>query len=721
MFASVMVANRGEIALRVFRTLRRLGIRSVAVYSDADAAGRHVREAESAVRLALVAHGSRETGGAGDRDGVAPYLSVESVVEAALGAGVDAVHPGYGFLSENAELARAVIGAGLAWVGPPPEVIDAMGDKIRAKAIVAERGVPVVPGGGAAGMSDGDLAAVAGALGYPVLVKPSAGGGGKGMHLVVSPGDLAGALATARREAAAAFSDDTLLVERWIERPRHLEIQVLADTHGAVIHLGERECSLQRRHQKVVEEAPSPLFVGPRRALREAMGEAALDAARAVGYVGAGTVEFVVPGDEPTEFYFMEMNTRLQVEHAVTEAVTGVDLVEWQLRVAAGEALALGGGVSWRGHAIEARVYAEDPARGFLPTGGPVLAWRPPEGPGIRVDDAIATGDFVSFAFDPMVAKVIAWADTRPEALVRLRRALEGTTLLGLASNVEFLHRLVTHPSVVAGTVDTGLIERSLADLTGLRGGAGTAARHVAVAAALLCRHLEATSVRADDTWSTTTGWRVGGPAWSTWRLRPAGGEAVDVRVRVPVHGPQPGAGGKSLLGGRPSGAEPPGGRLEVAIGDEEPMSAWFELAGGNLDVEFAGLRLRYEWARGGGWWWLGRHGVAWGFEEEPPAPARAHVGVAGAPGHVRSPMPGTVRVVHVAAGDEVAEGQAVVTVEAMKMEYVVVAPGAGRVVDVAVRVGQRVAVDQEVAELAPAGAAGTTGEAGGGQTGGSE
>ncbi|HWG72423.1 MAG TPA: biotin carboxylase N-terminal domain-containing protein [Acidimicrobiales bacterium] len=713
MFASVVVANRGEIALRIFRTLRRLGIRSVAVYSDADADARHVREADSAVRLARVSNGA----GAGRAGvGAAAYLSVESVVDAALRAGVDAVHPGYGFLSENAEFARAVIGAGLVWVGPPPEVVDAMADKVRAKAIVAVRGVPTVPGGGGPGMSDGDLAAVAGALGYPVLVKPSAGGGGKGMHLVVSPGELAAALATARREAAAWFSDDTLLVERWIERPRHLEIQVLADTHGKIIHLGERECSLQRRHQKVVEEAPSPLFVGRRAALRDAMGDAAVDAARAAGYVGAGTVEFVVPGDEPTKFYFLEMNTRLQVEHPVTEAVTGVDLVEWQLRVAAGEPLDIGRDVSWRGHAIEARVYAEDPTRGFLPTGGPVMAWRPPEGTGIRVDDGIAAGNSISSDFDPMIAKVIAWADTRAEALVRLARALEGTTLLGLATNVGYLHRLVTHPSVLAGTLDTGFIERSLAELTATEGGAGSAPQHVVVAAALLCRHLEASSGRPDDVWSAATGWRAGGPAWSTWRMRPAGGEPLDVRVRLPGHGPPAGAAGERLLDGRPAGGEPASGepasgRFEVAIDDQEPAPARFEVAGDDLDVEVGGLRLRYSWAYGLGWWWLGRHGMAWGFEEVPPAPARAHAGMAGAAGHVRSPMPGTVRAVHVAVGDEVAEGQAVVTVEAMKMEYVVVAPSTGRAVDVLVREGQRVAVDQELAVLAPAGADGRADE----------
>ncbi len=353
MFQSVLIANRGEIAVRVCRTLDRLGVRSVAVYTDADADARHVRDADEAVR-------------------VDSYLSIPAIIEAARLTGAQAVHPGYGFLAENAAFARACADAGLVFIGPPAEAIEAMGDKIRAKQTVGAAGVPVVPGRSQAGMTDADLVAAAAEVGYPVLVKPSAGGGGKGMRRVEDPADLPAALESARREASGAFGDDTLLIERFVDSPRHIEIQVLADGHGNVIHLGERECSLQRRHQKIIEEAPSPLLTA---ADRERMGAAAVDAARSVSYRGAGTVEFIVSTTRPDEFFFMEMNTRLQVEHPVTEMVTGIDLVEQQLLVAAGEVLAIAqSDVTFTGHAVEARVYAEDPAAGFLPTGGTVLA-----------------------------------------------------------------------------------------------------------------------------------------------------------------------------------------------------------------------------------------------------------------------------------------------------------------------------------------------------------
>ncbi|BDN83625.1 hypothetical protein YM3MPS_38100 [Mycobacterium pseudoshottsii] len=358
MFDTVLVANRGEIAVRVIRTLRRLGIRSVAVYSDADARARHVIEADTAVRLGPAA--ARES-----------YLDIGKVIDAAVRTGAQAIHPGYGFLSENAEFAAACDRAGVVFLGPPAGAIEVMGDKIAAKNAVSAFDVPVVPGIARPGLADDDLIAAADEVGYPVLVKPSAGGGGKGMRMVEEPARLREALVSARREAASAFGDDTLFLERFVLRPRHIEVQVLADTHGNVVHLGERECSLQRRHQKVIEEAPSPLLDAPTRAR---IGAAACNTARSVDYVGAGTVEFIVSGDRPDEFFFMEMNTRLQVEHPVTEAVTGLDLVEWQLRVAAGEKLGFAqDDIDLNGHAIEARVYAEDPARGFLPTGGRVL------------------------------------------------------------------------------------------------------------------------------------------------------------------------------------------------------------------------------------------------------------------------------------------------------------------------------------------------------------
>jgi acetyl-CoA/propionyl-CoA carboxylase biotin carboxyl carrier protein len=471
-FSKVLIANRGEIAVRVIRTLRRLSIASVAVYSDADAGAPHVRAADEAVRI-------------GPPPAAQSYLSIEAIIAAARATGAQAIHPGYGFLAENARFARACAAAGLTFIGPPPEAIEAMGDKIAAKATVSAAGVPVVPGAGARGWTDQQLLSQLNETWFPVLVKPSAGGGGKGMRVARVPAELPEALASARREARAAFGDDTLLVEKYIDRPRHIEIQVLADSHGTVIHLGERECSLQRRHQKVIEEAPSPLLDEARRA---AMGAAAVEAARSVGYVGAGTVECIVDGwssalpggdgspstprgEQGFSFYFMEMNTRLQVEHPVTELVTGLDLVEWQIRVAAGEPLGAAALTArLTGHAVEARVYAEDPARGFLPTGGTVLGYREPEpdpglrGPGgatvVRVDSGVTGGSVVTSAYDPMLAKVAAWGPDRPTALRRLDAALRATTILGVTTNVGFLRGLLADPDVQAGHLDTGLIER---------------------------------------------------------------------------------------------------------------------------------------------------------------------------------------------------------------------------------------------------------------------
>ncbi len=447
MFSKVLVANRGEIAVRVIRTLRSLGIASVAVYSDADESAAHVLAADEAVRL----------GGAAAAES---YLNINRIVAAAAGCGAQAVHPGYGFLAENAAFARACAAAGLTFIGPPPDAIEAMGDKIAAKARVAAAGVPVVPGAGAAGLSDEELIGQLNERWFPVLIKPSAGGGGKGMRVVDSPAGLPDALVAARRTAVAAFGDGTLLVERYVPAPRHIEIQVLADSHGTVIHLGERECSLQRRHQKVIEEAPSPLLSAQQRA---AMGAAAVSAAASVGYTGAGTVEFIVDGAAPDEFFFMEMNTRLQVEHPVTELVYGLDLVEWQLRVAAGERLAFESALAMNGHAVEARVYAEDPARGFLPTGGTVLALRAPSGPGVRVDSALAEGVTVTSDYDPMLGKVIAWGPDRATALRRLDRALADTVVLGVGTNTGFLRALLADPDVRAGRLDTGLVERIVA------------------------------------------------------------------------------------------------------------------------------------------------------------------------------------------------------------------------------------------------------------------
>jgi acetyl-CoA/propionyl-CoA carboxylase biotin carboxyl carrier protein len=452
LFEAVLVANRGEIAVRVIRTLRALGIRSVAVYSDADAGSPHVMAADDAVRIGPAP--ARES-----------YLSIPAIVAAARRTAAAAVHPGYGFLSENAEFARACAEAGLVFVGPPPRAVAAMGDKIQAKTLVAAAGVPVVAGRAEPGMTDADLVAAAGEIGYPVLVKPSAGGGGKGMRLVTAPADLPAALVSARREAAAGFGDDTLFIERYVSRPRHIEVQVLADTHGAAIHLGERECSLQRRHQKVVEEAPSPLLD---EATRERIGAAAVDVAKAVGYAGAGTVEFIVSGDDPERFYFMEMNTRLQVEHPVTEMVTGIDLVAEQIHVAAGRPLSLAqSDVHLMGHAIETRLYAEDPDRGFLPSGGRVLAVAEPSGEGVRVDSGVAAGQVIGTDYDPMLAKIIAYGPDRAAALARLDAALARTVVLGVRTNIAFTRALLAQPDVVAGRLDTTLLERHLDTLVG--------------------------------------------------------------------------------------------------------------------------------------------------------------------------------------------------------------------------------------------------------------
>ncbi|MBV9352393.1 MAG: ATP-grasp domain-containing protein, partial [Mycobacterium sp.] len=444
-FDTVLVANRGEIAVRVIRTLRDMGIRSVAVYSDADATARHVAEADLAVAI-------------GPAPARASYLNIGAVVGAAVRTGAQAVHPGYGFLSENADFAASLAAAGVAFIGPPVAAIQTMGDKIAAKSTVSAFGVPVVPGIARPGLTDADLLDAAEQIGYPVLVKPSAGGGGKGMRMVERPADLPAALAGARRESAAAFGDDTLFLERFVLRPRHIEVQVLADAYGNVVHLGERECSLQRRHQKVIEEAPSPLLDS---ATRARIGAAACDTARSVDYVGAGTVEFIVSADRPDEFFFMEMNTRLQVEHPVTEMVTGWDLVEWQVRIAAGEKLtAAQTDIALHGHAVEARVYAEDPARGFLPTGGDVLEVVEPKGPGVRIDSGLCAGMAVGSEYDPMLAKVIAHGADRPAALRALDKALADTAVLGVVTNIEFARFLLADSDVAAGRLDTGLLDR---------------------------------------------------------------------------------------------------------------------------------------------------------------------------------------------------------------------------------------------------------------------
>ncbi len=463
----VLVANRGEIALRIIRACRERGIESVAVYSDADVGAAHVTAADASVRI----------GPAPPRDS---YLSIPAILEAARGSGADAVHPGYGFLSENAAFARACEAAGFIFIGPPADVIERMGSKIAARALMIAAGVPVVPGRTPEDQTDAGIAAAADEVGYPVLVKASAGGGGKGMRTVRGASDAPALIAAARREAVAAFGDGTLYVERLIERPRHVEIQIFCDAFGHVVHLFERECSVQRRHQKVIEESPSPALTAD---LRARMGDAAVAAARAAGYRNAGTVEFLLHGDgESAPFYFLEMNTRLQVEHPVTEAVTGVDLVQAQLTVAAGGAL------PWRqdelrqrGHAIELRIYAEDPGAGFLPQAGPLLLYREPRGPGVRVDSGVREGDRIPIEYDPLLAKLTVLAETRPQAIDRASAALRDFPVLGIRTNIPFLLRILAHPAFQAGHVDTGFID---AHLSTLLGGAEVPQEAVAVAAA---------------------------------------------------------------------------------------------------------------------------------------------------------------------------------------------------------------------------------------------
>jgi acetyl-CoA/propionyl-CoA carboxylase, biotin carboxylase, biotin carboxyl carrier protein len=650
LFDTVLVANRGEIAVRVMDTLRRMGIRSVAVHSDPDAGARHVLAADVAVRI-------------GPARAADSYLSIERIIEAAKQTGAQAVHPGYGFLSENAAFASACERAGLVFIGPTAGAIEAMGDKIRAKLAVEAAGVPVVPGRTEPGMSDARLIAAATEVGFPVLLKPSAGGGGKGMRLVESAAGLAEAIASARREAAASFGDDTLLVERFVTRPRHIEIQILADSHGTVVHLGERECSLQRRHQKIVEEAPSPILDEP---TRRRMGQAAVDVAKVVGYTGAGTVEFILSADLPGDFFFMEMNTRLQVEHPVTELVTGIDLVEQQIRVAAGERLAVRPGPP-NGHAIEVRIYAEDPARGFLPTGGRVLALREPTDR-LRVDSGLLPGTAVSSDYDPMLAKYIAHGPTRADALRALRAGLAETLLLGVTTNIAFLRRLLADPFVVAGELDTGLVERSLPDLVD-----DSLPTDVLVAAALeRALALE----HGTDPWDTPGGWRIGEPAWTTWSIGVPGHDPVRVRLR-----------------GRASAAT-------IAIGDDDPVSASARWSGDDLVVTHNGTTRRYGCARDGAVLWLGFEGHTWALTEIERATAVESGSARGGP--LTSPMPGTVLAVRVSQGAHVVAGTPLLVVEAMKMEHTITAQVDGVVSELFVHAGQQVALDQPLAVVTP-------------------
>jgi acetyl-CoA/propionyl-CoA carboxylase, biotin carboxylase, biotin carboxyl carrier protein len=639
MFARVLVANRGEIALRVLRTLRALGIEGVAVYSDADAAAPHVRAADRAVRV-------------GSAPASESYLAIERVVAAALETRCEAVHPGYGFLSERPEFARACTEAGLTFIGPSAEAMALLGDKAAAKQVAADAGVPVVPGLHGDSLGDAEIVDWAGSQELPLLVKAVAGGGGKGMRVVRTQDELTEALRAARSEARASFGDDRLLVERWIERPRHIEVQIMADAHGSVLHLGERECSLQRRHQKVIEEAPSPV-VGPE--LRERMGRAAVELARSCSYTNAGTVEFIAAADHPERFHFLEMNARLQVEHPVTEAITGLDLVELQLRVAAGEPLPLRqDDVELRGHSFEARVYAEDPRADFLPSSGRIVAWRPP--PGARVDSGVEEGSEVSSHYDPLLAKLIVSAPDREAALGRLAAALREFTVIGPATNVPYLRALAENDDVRAARLDTGLLER-------LGGELGHEPDPALPALALIALIGESES---DDPWDARDGWRPGGCVWARARLSGDGG---DVQAAV-----------------RPDG------------------TGWFEadgvrarVAGERLRVDANGVARELTIHRDGAAVWLVDDGVPTRWTLGGDATARGAL-----PGSLEAPMPGTVLDVRAAAGARVAEGDVLLVLESMKMELAIASPFDGVVGDIAVRAGDRVTRGQELAAVEP-------------------
>ncbi|MFD6164422.1 biotin carboxylase N-terminal domain-containing protein [Oerskovia sp. NPDC060287] len=705
-FGTVLVANRGEIACRIIATLRHLGIRSVAVHSDADAGARHVSLADVAVRI-------------GPAAATESYLSVPAIIDAARATGADAIHPGYGFLSENPELARACAEAGIVFVGPGVAALEAMADKITAKEIVAARGVPVVPGStgrdpatGAA-LDDEALVLAARDVGFPLLVKPSAGGGGKGMQVVTSAEDLPAALASARRVATRSFGDGTLLVERLVARPRHIEVQVLADSRGAVVHLGERECSLQRRHQKVVEEAPSPLLDA---ATRDRIGEAACEVARSVGYEGAGTVEFLVPADDPATFFFIEMNTRLQVEHPVTEMVTGLDLVEAQLRAAAGEPLGFAQeDVVLRGHAIEARVYAESPARGFLPATGDVLALAEPGGEGWRLDSGLTVGLHVGGEYDPLLAKAVAHGADRAQALDRLDRLLAATLVLGVDTNIGFLRALLGDPEVRSGDLDTGLIERFVAG-----GGvpSGTATEDDLVAVALFALAVGAprqgapgsqgAASHAAGPWGADDGWRLNAaPHPRTVTLvdtapgptTPGAAPGTTTPTRTPREATVTGEVGDAVV--HVDGGSGPGPARHSALTPVAGSAhAWRYVVDGvgetvHLATDPADASV-----------WLARQGRV----VQVAVPTRAEllalraVARPGGPEgptspDVRAGMPGTVVTVAVADGETVAAGTVLVTVEAMKMEHPLTAPHAG-VVRLTVRPGDLVRRDEVVARV---------------------
>ncbi len=659
MFAKILIANRGEIAARVIRTARRLAIGTIAVYSEADARAQHVLAADEAFLVGPAP--ARES-----------YLRGDRIIEVARAAGAQAIHPGYGFLSENEDFAEACERAGIVFIGPPPAAIRAMGSKSAAKRIMERAGVPLVPGYHGDDQDSALLQREAGRIGYPVLIKASAGGGGKGMRIVASKGDFAAALASCKREAAAAFGDDRVLVEKYLSRPRHIEIQVFGDRHGNCVHLFERDCSVQRRHQKVLEEAPAPGMTPERRA---AMGGAAVAAAKAIGYVGAGTVEFIA--DQGGTFHFMEMNTRLQVEHPVTEMITGEDLVEWQFRVAHGEPLPKRQDeLAIRGHALEARIYAEDPAKGFLPATGRIVHLATPAASRhVRIDTGVAAGDEISPWYDPMIAKLVVWDGDRPAALARMRNALARFQVVGLTTNVAFLGRLVASTAFAGADLDTGLIERSREELFPPARAASDEVLALATLSELLHhdREARAHAAASGDPWSPwgeCDGWRLNQDNHHI--LVFSEGEhqvAVTAHYRQGTYEVEL-PGGRRLLAGEATGAH--GVRAWL---DGKALAATVVRAGAVIDV-FLGAE---------------RHSL----ELHDPWLAEVEGEVHG--GGLAAPMPGKVIAVLVAAGASVERGAPLVIMEAMKMEHTITAPGAGMVKEVLYAVGEQVAEGAEL------------------------
>ncbi len=661
MFGKILIANRGEIACRVIRTARRLGITTAVVYSEADRDALHVELADEAWPIG--ASPARES-----------YLNIAAILDVARESAADAVHPGYGFLSENAEFAEACGAAGVVFIGPPAAAMRTMGSKAAAKELMQRHGVPLVPGYHGDDQDPARLRNEAERIGFPVMIKASAGGGGRGMRVVESNAEFASALGGAQREAEAAFGDGRMLIEKYLERARHVEIQIFADKHGNTVHLFERDCSIQRRHQKVVEEAQAPELDAE---LRDAMGKAAVAAARVVGYIGAGTVEFVV---EAGAFYFIEMNTQLQVEHPVTEAVTGLDLVEWQLRVAAGEALPLcQRDLSQRGHAIETRLYAEDPERGFLPQTGTLHRLRLPGSEVARVDTGVRQGDAVTPFYDPMIAKIIVWGEDREAALARLRRALAETAVLGVTTNRDFLVRLAAHPEFAAAAIDTGFVERHHAELVPPRRPAPEAVLAAAALSRLIAREAAAkeTAARSGDPfspWARIDGWRLSGRGHQHVMFR----DGTDERTVT---------------------ATVQAGDWMLRIGERSLAASGEHRSDGILSVMLDGVRRNIT---------VLEHDLdtavfiddrSWRFVEiDPLAPSAGEDPTAG---RLTAPMPGRVTQLMIEPGSHVRRGEPLMIIEAMKMEHTVTAPADGIVEAVRFAVGDPVEEGVELIALA--------------------